>query len=105
MSQENKRSLREADTLPRLEGTHRARRRRSLDASYQERLRALASEVALAAERERRRIATGLHDEVGQLLALAKMKVGAAAGPQRHRGYVGSGRFRGVQPRLRAASR
>jgi len=79
MSQENKRSLRETDTLPRLEGTHRARRRRSLDASYQERLRALASEVALAAERERRRIATGLHDEVGQLLALAKMKVGAAA--------------------------
>jgi signal transduction histidine kinase len=41
----------------------------------QERLGSLASEVALAAERERRRIAIGLHDRISQSLALAKMKL------------------------------
>ncbi|MCZ6490266.1 MAG: PAS domain S-box protein [Acidobacteria bacterium] len=43
---------------------------------YQERLQALTLEVALAEERERRRIATGLHDDIGQVLAMAKMKLG-----------------------------
>src|SRR5437867_3149874 len=36
-------------------------------------LQALVSELALAEERERRRIATGLHDDVGQCLAVAQI--------------------------------
>ena len=42
----------------------------------QSQLRALASEVSVAEERERRRIAIGLHDDIGQVLALLKLKVG-----------------------------
>ncbi len=45
--------------------------------SYQEQLRSLASELSLAEERERRRIATDLHDRVGQALAVSKVKLGA----------------------------
>jgi PAS domain S-box-containing protein len=46
-------------------------------ASYQENLRSLASELSLTEERERRRLAEFLHDEVSQTLALAKIKLGA----------------------------
>ncbi len=45
-------------------------------ASYQENLRSLASELSLTEERERRRLAEFLHDEVGQTLALTKIKLG-----------------------------
>jgi signal transduction histidine kinase len=41
------------------------------------RLRSLASELSLSEERQRREVAAGLHDHLGQLLALAKMKLGA----------------------------
>ena len=45
--------------------------------TYQEELRSLASELSLTEERERRRLATELHDHVGQILALAQIKLGA----------------------------
>jgi PAS domain S-box-containing protein len=45
--------------------------------AYQENLRSLASELSLAEERERRRIASFLHDQIGQSLAAIRMKFGA----------------------------
>ncbi len=42
---------------------------------HQERLRSLALELSRTEECERRRIAQGLHDQVGQTLALSKMKL------------------------------
>jgi PAS domain S-box-containing protein len=45
--------------------------------SYQKQLRFLASELSLTEERERRRIATLLHDHIGQILAISKIKLGA----------------------------
>ena len=46
---------------------------------YQARLRALAAEISLAEERERHRLATELHDHVGQILAVAQIKMGTLA--------------------------
>jgi PAS domain S-box-containing protein len=46
---------------------------------YRDRLRELTIELSLAEEAERHRIATGLHDEVGQKLALAKLQLGELA--------------------------
>jgi PAS domain S-box-containing protein len=42
---------------------------------YQEQLRSLATQLGMAEERERRRIATELHDHVAQSLAIAKIKM------------------------------
>jgi signal transduction histidine kinase len=42
---------------------------------YQARLKALASELTVTEERERRRIATDLHDNVSQSLALARVRL------------------------------
>ncbi len=44
--------------------------------AYQQRLRSLASELSLTEERERRRLAADLHDHIGQVLALAQIKLG-----------------------------
>jgi PAS domain S-box-containing protein len=43
--------------------------------TYQRQLRSLASELPLAEERLRRRIATNVHDHVGQNLAISKIKL------------------------------
>ena len=48
--------------------------------NYQARLRMLAAQLSLAEERERRRLATQLHDHVGQALAVAKMRLGSLKG-------------------------
>jgi PAS domain S-box-containing protein len=45
--------------------------------NYQEQLRSLASQLSLAEERERRTLATELHDHIGQILALTQIKLGA----------------------------
>ncbi|HTG43651.1 MAG TPA: PAS domain S-box protein, partial [Verrucomicrobiae bacterium] len=45
--------------------------------AYQAQLQSLASEVALSEERERRKIATNLHDRIGQSLAFARLKLTA----------------------------
>ena len=44
---------------------------------YQEQLKSLSSELTLAEERERRRIATELHDRISQSLVISKMKLEA----------------------------
>ncbi len=43
---------------------------------FQERLRSLTSQLSLAEERERRRIAVYLHDNIGQKLAISSIKLG-----------------------------
>lgn len=43
--------------------------------SYQEQLRSLASQLNKAEEQERQRLATELHDHLGQMLAVAKFKI------------------------------
>ena len=47
--------------------------------AYQEQLQSLAAELSLSEERERRRIATNLHDRIGQSLAFAKLKLAGLA--------------------------
>jgi PAS domain S-box-containing protein len=45
--------------------------------AYQEELRFLASEISLVEERQRRQLATFLHDQIGQTLAIARIKLGS----------------------------
>ena len=47
---------------------------------YQKQLRFLSSEVFLASERERRRLAAGIHNNISQKLALAKIKLRSLTG-------------------------
>jgi len=54
-------------------------RRREADekvSKYQKQLQSMTSELSLTEERERRRLATNLHDHIGQALAVAKIKLG-----------------------------
>jgi signal transduction histidine kinase len=43
---------------------------------YQTQLQALSAALATAEEKERRRIGSGLHDNIGQILAITKLKLG-----------------------------
>jgi signal transduction histidine kinase/ActR/RegA family two-component response regulator len=43
--------------------------------SYQHQLRSLASQLSMAEEKERHRIAAELHDHLGQMLVISKMKI------------------------------
>jgi PAS domain S-box-containing protein len=52
---------------------HKKAEKKLLD--YQKQLRLLSSEAFLAAEHERRRLATGIHNNISQKLALAKIKL------------------------------
>jgi len=46
---------------------------------YQKRVKAMASQLTLTEERERRHIAADLHDNVGQTLAISRLQLAAAA--------------------------
>lgn len=48
--------------------------------AYQDRLRSLASQLAMTEERQRRDIATYLHDRIGQELALIKLRLDSVRG-------------------------
>jgi signal transduction histidine kinase len=52
------------------------KRAESQVAAYQDNLRSLASSLTLAEERERRRLAVYLHDQIGHTLALANIRLG-----------------------------
>jgi len=52
--------------------------------AHQSKLRSLALQLSLAEERQRRRIAVEVHDEIGQNLAFAKMKLGELRRHQVH---------------------
>ena len=67
----------EVDVRPPAEDGDRRDQRRA--AAYLARLRRLASEVVLAEERERRRIAGDIHDGLGDELSLARIKAAELA--------------------------
>jgi signal transduction histidine kinase len=52
------------------------KRAESIVATYQENLRSLASALSLTEERERRRLAGYLHDQIGHTLALTNIRLG-----------------------------
>ena len=58
--------------------------------AYEEKLRSLTAELIASEERERKELATVLHDEIGQTLALARIQLGALgdAVPQSHKASV-----------------
>ena len=73
----------EQEVLDRKQAETELRDERNKAQQYLKQLRSLASEVSMAEERERRRIAGELHDHIGQNLAMTNVKLGQlrAAGP------------------------
>lgn len=60
--------------------------------AYEDALQRMSFETVVAEERERRRLALALHDRVGQSLALARIKLGAASSnPEALRAAVNEG--------------
>jgi len=69
--------------------TQKEAERKLLD--YQQQLRSLANALSLAEERERRRIATCLHDQIGHSLAMCKINLGLlreSLPPNHRNGYL-----------------
>ena len=64
-------------TLSLIEDITREKETQAEIQAYQERLRSLAGELTTTEERERRRLATYLHDNIGQVLALVQIKLGS----------------------------
>lgn len=73
--QERTAELTEANVTLRAEVAERRRADQKL-ADYEAQLRSMAAKVSLAEEQERRRIASELHDRIGQALAVSKIKLG-----------------------------
>jgi len=63
--------------------------------AYQEQLRSMTTEIAFVEERSRRKIAIALHDQVGQTLAMAALKLGEV------QQAVGSGNLGGQVKEIR----
>ncbi len=57
---------------------------------YQAKLKSLTAELVLAQERERRRIAVGVHDQIGQKMALAKLETQSLMGAVSDAGITAS---------------
>lgn len=72
--------------------------------AYQEQLRSMASQLLLTEERGRRMIATALHDQIGQTLAIANLKLGAL-GKAYHQGDERDQRHDQVDPERDGACR
>ncbi len=68
--------------LPEARLIARCRRAEQQIIEQKKKLRALTAGLGLAEERERRRIATGLHDEIGHTLAMAKLRLGQLPGSE-----------------------
>lgn len=66
--------LEKTNDLLRIEISERKKTEEQL-INYQQRLRSLASELTLTEEYHRRKVATDLHDGIGQTLALSKIKL------------------------------
>ena len=71
---ERTRELMNANKALRTEIAERKRTEKKL-LDYQQKLRSLASDLTLTEEHQRRKIATDLHDRIGQALAMSKMKL------------------------------
>jgi PAS domain S-box-containing protein len=59
-----------------VEDIHKRKQAEEEIQAHQEKLQSLASELSLTEERERRQLATDLHDHIGQALAISKIKLG-----------------------------
>lgn len=57
--------------------------------AHQQKLRSIASDLTIAEERQRRQIATDLHDSIGQALAISQMKLSQVQGSVKDKDIAG----------------